>query len=214
VDTRGDRGGPAAVPRRPRHGRVSREPPGHPQRPRPRTAAAPRLSPSRGPRRCPQALRALTQRQERQQQRPRRQAPHARRAGATLPLLLLPRRLSSSSSSSSGCSRVRAPPLGRAPAPLCSRAEKSQRWGVRAPLAPIAPARLLPSLRQPAGPGSRPRRSLCAAPTASRKQKGRTAAPARLPARASHPALCQLQTQTFPSPSPLQVTEEAPGPPA
>lgn len=69
--------------------------------------------------------------------------------------------------------------LGRAPAPLSSRADKSQRWGVRAPLAPLAPSRLLPSLLQPAGPGSRPRRSECAAPTASRKQKGRTAAPAR-----------------------------------
>lgn len=161
------------------------------------------------PRRAP---RALTQRQERQQQRPRRRAPHARPAGATLRLLLLPRRRSSSSSSSSGCSRVgcsagpracSALPAGRtSPAPARTCAPGSSR--------PSASSSS-PALHQPPGPGASladPRAQQPGPPPESKREE-----PWRPPARASHPALCQQQTQTFPSPSPLQVTEEAPGHP-
>lgn len=139
-------GGPGAVPRRaappasPR--RVSRE--------RPRPLGAPgralQLRPvgAPAPHRAP---RALTQRQEGQQQRPRRQAPHARRAGATLPRLRA-RRRSSPSSSGSGGSRASAPlPGPRA----CSALLASREIPTRGLRAPGLRARLLPALLQPAG---------------------------------------------------------------
>lgn len=159
-DSRPAPGGPAVIPRRaapPAYpGRVSREWPRHPRRPRPRAAAAPRRTP-RAPRSPDprQAPRALTQRQQRQQQRPGRQAPHARRAGVTLRLLLLPRRLSSSSSSSSGCSRVGAPPPGprACSALLASRAIPA--LGGRAPLAPAGPPTSSPPSSGRPGTGSR-----------------------------------------------------------
>lgn len=116
------------------------------------------------------------------------------------PLLLLQLRLLQSQRSSAWAARLlrsprqpRTPSAGRACAPRAR-----------------PPPTFLRLLR-PAGTGSRepgawpPRRAEPAAPAASRKQKGRTAAPAR----AAHRALCQQQTQTFPSPSPRQVTEGA-----
>lgn len=179
--------------------------PGTPSAPGPMLQPRPPPTQDPAPRRPP---RALTQRQERQQQRPRRRAPHARPAGATLHLLLLPRRRSSSSSSSSGCSRVggsagpracSALPAGRAsPAPARTCAPGSARPSASSP----------PALRQSPGPGAGPAdpRAQPRPPPESKKEE-----PWRPPARASHPALCQQQTQTFPSPSPLQVTEEVAG---
>lgn len=219
-DSRPAPGGPAPFPAGPRRPRTPPPLPGaarHLGAPgraaRLRPAEPP---PAPAPRRAP---RALTQPQERQQQRPRRQAPHARRAGATLPRLLRPRRLSSSSSSSSSCSRVRAPPPGpRACSALLASREIPALGRTRAPRS-APPARLPPPaarLPPPAGraPGAG-RRSRPAEPSAQSRPlpESKREEPQRPPARASHPALCQQQTQTFPSPSPLQVTEAAPSHP-
>ncbi|XP_045331071.1 predicted GPI-anchored protein 58 [Leopardus geoffroyi] len=107
------------------------------------------------------------------------------------------------------------PRPGRAPAPLSSRAEKSQRWAVREPLAPRRPpacprpppaSRLPPAGHREPGAGAAPP-SRARSPDRFPKAKGKSRS-ARPPARASHPALCQQQTQTFPSPSPLQLALE------
>lgn len=166
-------------------GQVSRERPRPRWRSRPRAAAAPRQS----PRTRPSPLRLTG---------PRAHSPSDRSAsssglGARRPMLAGRERLSPSSSFPAA-SPPPPPPapaapesallrLGRAPAPLSSRAEKSQRWGGRAPLVPLRSRPPLPASSSRPGTGSRapgpPRRAELAAPTASRKQEGRTAAPAR-----------------------------------
>nr|XP_036877007.1 branchpoint-bridging protein-like [Manis javanica] len=96
--------------------------------------------------------------------------------------------------------------LGRAPAPLSSRAEKSQRGDCVRPGS--APASSPPSSSRP-GTGTRvpeppAQPSVQPRPLSESKREE----PPRPPARASHPALCQQQTQTFPSPSPPQLALE------
>lgn len=195
-------------------GQVSRERPRPRWRSRPRAAAAPRQS----PRTRPSPLRLTG---------PRAHSPSDRSAsssglGARRPMLAGRERLSPSSSFPAA-SPPPPPPapaapesallrLGRAPAPLSSRAEKSQRWGGRAPLVPLRSRPPPPAGRAPgAGRQGRP-----AEPSLQPRPlpESRREEPQHPPARASHPALCQQQTQTFPSPSPLQVTEAALGPPA
>lgn len=166
---------------------VSRERPRPPRRPRPHAAAAPRRA-SRGP---PVPSRPAG---------PRAHSPSDRRAsssglGARRPMLAGRERLSPASSFPAA-SPPPPPPapaapesallrLGRAPAPLSSRAEKSQRWGGRAPL-PRARRHLPPPAgRAPrAGRRSRPPSRVCS-PDRFPKAKGknRSARPPAPPIR-------------------------------